>query len=61
MRSGRIRMSRGLRWLRGHVEVFPVPGDRTQAVTARTPTPEIEISLRRVPAASRVTIEEVRR
>ena len=61
MGSGLIRLSRGLRWLRGHVEVIPVPGDRTQAVTARTPAPDISISLRRHPAAGRVTIEEVRR
>jgi hypothetical protein len=54
-------MAKGLRWLRGHVEVFSVPGDRTQAVTARTPAPEIAISVRRVPAVSRVTIEAVRR
>ena len=61
MGSGLIRLSRGLRWLRGHVEVIPVPGDRTRAVTARTPAPDSSISLRRHPAPGRVTIEEVRR
>jgi hypothetical protein len=61
MRSGLIRLPRGPRWLRGHVEVVPVPGHRTHSVTARTPAPEVSISLRRHPAAGRVTIEEVRR
>jgi hypothetical protein len=61
MRSGVLRLLNGPRWLRRHVEVVPVPGRRTLAVTARTPGPEIAISLRRHPAAGRVTIEEARR
>lgn len=61
MGSRLIRLRRGRRWLRGHVEVIPVPGDRSRAVTAHTPAPEIAISLRRRPVAGRVTIEEVRR
>jgi len=60
MRSGWI-LPKGPRWLRGHVEVIPVPGDRTRTVTARTADPELSISLRRRLAAGRVTIEEVRR
>jgi hypothetical protein len=51
----------GPRRLRRHVEVIPVPGRRTLAVTARAPGPETVISLRRRPAPGRVTIEEVRR
>jgi hypothetical protein len=61
MRTGWLRTPRGPRWLRAHVEVIPVPGDRTRTVTARTPAPDTSISLRRRPAAGRVTIEEVRR
>ena len=47
MRSGWI-LPMGPRWLRGHVEVIPVPGDRTRTVTARTADPELSISLRLV-------------
>jgi hypothetical protein len=61
MRSGLIRLPRRRRWLRRLIEVFALPGDRTRTVTARTPAPEISISVRRRPAAGRVTIEEVRR
>ena len=54
-------MRRGRRWLRKHVEVIAMPGDRTSSVTARTSEPAMVISLRRLPATARVTIEEVRR
>ena len=60
MRSGLIRLLRGRRWLRGHVDVIPVPGRRRVTAVARTPGPEVLISLRRHPAPGRVTIEEVR-
>jgi hypothetical protein len=61
MRTGLIRLPRGRRWLRGHVEVIAVPGNRTHTVTADTPAAASSISLHRRPAAARVTIEEVRR
>ena len=61
MRTGLIRLPRGRRWLRGHIEIIAVPGKRTRTMTAAAPAGESSISLRRCPAAARVTIEEVRR
>lgn len=58
MRWGVLRLPRGLRWLRRHVRVVAVPRRRTEAVTARTPAPEISIGVRRHPGAGRATIEE---
>jgi hypothetical protein len=58
MGSGLFRLSKGRRWLRGHVRVVVTPGARTTVVTPRGPAPEITLSVRRRPAPSRVTITE---